>query len=146
MDNSACGRLMLVSALWTVVPSGTDGIHHLGVSYTDCLIFDVGRQNTWHSYLGTDTLSCNLLYFANLASVGSLFGECVSKSYADGVGGVVLHMGSQMQQLLLIADVWMDGCDGKLSVGEGASFVEDHGRQIGKDVHEVGTFDENALA
>ena len=128
MDDGAC--------VVTVVPFGTHGVHQFRVAHAHQLI----------SHSGTDALSSDLLHVRYLAAIGALLREGIAQGCADGVGGEVLHMGRQMQQLVLVAGIGMDGCHGKLSVGQRARLVEDHCVQPRQRVHVVGALDEDALA
>ena len=52
----------------------------------------------------------------------------------------------QMQQVLLVALLWMHGGDGKLSVGQRAGLVEDHRPDLRQDVQVVGAFHQDSFA
>ena len=52
-------------------------------------------------------------------------------------------MGSEVEQLVLVAEIGVNGLDGKLSVGERARLVEDHRLHLSQDIHVVGTLDED---
>ena len=119
-----------------VVPFCPNGIHHLRIAYADRLI----------SHASTNTMTGYLLHLGYLATVGSLFWEGIAEGCADGVSREVFYMGGEVQQLVLIVKIRVDGLDGKLSVGEGTRLVEDGRIDLGQDVHIVGPLDEDTLA
>ena len=74
------------SHMVAVVPLGTNGIHHLRVSYAYYFL----------THFGTDTVTGNLLHIRDLTTVCRLVREGVAQGGTDGVGGEVLHMGCQV--------------------------------------------------
>ena len=58
----------------------------------------------------------------------------------------MLHVGGQMQQLLGVEVVGMDGLNGKLAPRERACLVEHHGIYVGQSVHIGTALDEYSLA
>ena len=132
VDNGSRCCLMLVLTLWAVVPLGTDSVHHLCIAHTHDVI----------TYLCADALACYLLDIADVATVGSFFRESVAQCSSDRVGGVVLHMGSQMQQMMGVVSLRVYSLYGKLPVGQGTCLVEDDGSHLGEDVHIVRSLDE----
>ena len=99
-----------------VLPTGTDGIHQPGVAYANQQVADAG----------TNALTGNFLYVAHPTAVGGLVREGIAQGGTDGMGREVLHMGCQVQQLMLVTGVGMNHFDGKLSVRQRACLVEHH--------------------
>ena len=93
----------------------------------------------------TVPVSCYFLDIGDAAAVGGLVGEGVAQRGSYGMGGEMLYVGGEMEQLVLVNMVGMDGRDGKLSVGERARLVEDHGAELGEHIHVIGPLDEDAL-
>ena len=62
------------------------------------------------------------------------------------MGGEVLNVGSEVEQLVLITVIRMDSSDGKLAVGERARLVEYHRINLRQHIHIVGSLDEDTLA
>ena len=122
--------------MMAVVPLGTDGIHHLRVSYADNLI----------PYPCTDAVTSDLLDIRNRTAVRRLIREGITQGGTDGMGGKVLNVSGEMQELMLIARIRVYRFDGELTMGEGAGFVEDNGIDLRKDIHVVRTLDEDTLA
>ena len=121
--------------MMAVMPFGSDGIHHLGITHTNDII----------THFGTDTMTCNLLHIANLTSVSGFLWESIAQRSTDGVGGEMFYMGCEVQQVVLTVTLGMYSLYGKLSVGQGACLVEDHCTHLCEDVHVVGTFDEDTF-
>ena len=119
-----------------VVPAGTHGVHHLRVAHT--------HHTAFHP--GADALARHLFHVGYATAVGGLVGEGVSQGSTYRVVGVVLHMGCQMQQLLLVAQVGVYRHDGETAVGQRAGLVEHHGIYLAEQVDIVGTFYQDAFA
>ena len=120
----------------TIVPPGTHTLHHFGVAHAH----PTASHQSLHPVAG------HLLHLGDFAAVGGLVGEGVSKSRPHGMGGEVLHMGGEVQQLPLVEHFGMYRLHGKLPVGEGASFVEHHRAHLRQHIHIVGSLDEDAVA
>ena len=118
-----------------VVPTGTDAVHHLRISHTYHFVANAG----------TDALASHLLDIGDLTAVGSLVGEGVAQGRTDGMGREVFDMSGQVEQLVFVAGVGMDGLDGKLAMREGARLVEHDGIDLCQDIDIVGTLDQNTL-
>ena len=82
--------------MMAVVPMGTDDIHHLRVAHTD----DVRLVGISQSDGCTDTMTRNLLYVKHLTTICSLVGEGVAQCRADGMGGEVLDVSSEVEELV----------------------------------------------
>ena len=135
MDDGPRNRLVFMPTTWAVVAFGSDGIHHLGITDTNNLTF----------HISLDTLSGNLLNIGKTAAVSRLVREGITECGTDGVGREMLHMGGEVQQLVLITGVRVHSLHGKLSVGQCSRLVEDDGLCLGEQIHHVGTLDQNTM-
>ena len=118
-----------------VVPTGANTVHHLRITHT----------YHFFAYAGTDALASHLLDIADLTTVGSFVREGVAQGCTNGMGREVFDVSSEVEQLVFVAGVGMDGLNGKLAMREGARLVEHDGIDLCQDVEIVGTLDEDAL-
>src|SRR3712207_9336277 len=70
----------------------------------------------------------------------------VFQAHGDGVGGVSLHVGCQMEQFLGVDVVGMYCFDSEIAVRQRSRFVENNGRSLSQRIHEVAALDENTVA
>ena len=110
-------------------------IHHLRVAHADDLPSDIG----------TDTMPGNFLNIGNLAAIGSLVGKSIAQSSANGMGGEMLDMSSQMQQFVFVKLIGMHSFYGKLTMSERSGLVKNNSTNIGQCVHKIAAFHENTL-
>ena len=113
-----------------------EGLHHLVVAHAYLATID----------LGLDAMSGNFLDLFQTASVVVGFRIGIAQSLSDGVGGVVLNVGSQVQQMFFVVFVGMHSRDSENSFGEGAGLVEYDRIDLCQLVDVVGTFDEDTIA
>ena len=90
-------------------------------------------------------MTCDLLDLRDHAAIRRLVREGITQGSANGMGGEVLDMGSEMKQLVLIAGGGMDSGNGKLAMSQRARLVEDHRRDLRQHVDIVGSLDEDTL-
>ena len=119
-----------------VVPFGAHHVHHLRVAHANHLV----------AHLGTDTLAGNLLHIGHLTAIGTLAGEGIAQGCTNGMGGGVLHMSSQVQQLILAAHLRVYGHHRETAMGQCACLVEHHGIDLRQDIQIVGTLHQHALS
>ena len=119
----------------TVMPAGPDRIHHPGIAHADRAAF----------HAGLDALPGNLLHICHRAAVGGLVGESRPESLPYRMCGEMLHVGGQMQQLVLVEVLGMNGLHCKLAFGKGSCLVEHYGADTGQRVHIVAPLDEYAF-
>ena len=91
-------------------------------------------------------MSRNLLDIAYAAAVGRLVGKRGAQGLANGMRRVVLDMGGEMQQFLLIEFLGVYGLDRKFSARQRACLVEDNGAEISQHVHIAASLDQYSLA
>ena len=116
-------------------PGGTFGFHEEAVSDSDfASVHD-----------GADALASRFDYPFHRAVV-VLVGVGFQKGHCDGMRRVALDMGGQVQKLLLVNYFGVNCCYLEYTFCEGAGLVEDQRFDIGQLIHEVGTFDKNALS
>ena len=125
-----------MSTTWAVVAFGSYSVHHLGIA----------DANDFPFHIRLDTLSGNLLDIGKTATVCRLVRESVTECGTDGVGGEMLHMGGEVQQLVLITGVRMYSLHGKLSVGQCSRLVEDDSLCLGEQIHIVGSLDQDTVS
>ena len=110
------GHMDNCTYMMAVMPLRADGFHHLRIAHADDLI----------PYPRTDTVTSYLLDIRHLTTIGSLIWEGIAQGCADRMGGEVLNVSCKVQELTLVAGVRVYRFDGKLTMGEGASLVENH--------------------
>ena len=120
----------------TVVPLRPNGIHHLRVAHADDFV----------PYPRTDTMTRNLLDIADMTTIRRLIRKGITQGSANGMGREMLDMSSEMEQLVFVVGVRVYSLNSELSMREGARLVEDHGIDLGKNIHIVGTLDEDSFA
>jgi hypothetical protein len=86
-------------------------------------------------------LTSLLADIADLTTVGSLVREGVAQGCTDGMGREVFDVSGEVEQLVFVAGVGMDGLNGKLPMRECARLVEHHGINLCQDVEIIGTLD-----
>ncbi len=122
-------------AFLTHTDRGAHSLHHTLVAHAN-------RMAIHH---GLDTLSGHLLHIADGATV-VLARISLTQGCGNGMGGIALHMGRQMQQPLGAELLGMHGAHGEYALGERARLVEHHRTSLGQRVHIVASLDEDALA
>ena len=115
-------------------PGGTYCLHELAVAHRHFLAVDGGHN----------AMSRRLLDVRHGAVV-LLVGVGIPQGHGYGMGRMPLHVRCQVQKFLIGNHFRMHRRHLKHAFREGAGFVEHHRLQLGKLVHEVGAFDEDAL-
>ncbi len=98
------------------MPVRADAVHQFAIAHAYDASFHVGAY----------ALACNLFDVGYLTAVGGLVGVGVAQGGTDGVGGEVLDVSGEVQEVRLAVFLGVDGLDGKASVGQRAGLVEDH--------------------
>ena len=91
-------------------------------------------------------MTSNLFDVADLTTIGGFVGESVAQRSTNGMGGEVLHMGSQMQQLVFVEILWVYGSYSELSMSQRSRLVEHDGIDLCQHIHIVRALDQNTLS
>ena len=118
------------------VPFHSKRVHHLRVAHADAAPCHVRPY----------AVPRNLLDIAYAASVGSLVGKSGAQGLANRMRRVVLDMGGEMQQFLLIEILGVNGLDREFSARQRACLVEYNGTEISQHVHIAAPLDQYSLA
>ena len=69
----------------------------------------------------------------------------IAQGFSDGMRGIALHMRRQMQQLILIQLIRMNGTDLKTALRQRAGLVKDHRLYFRQCFQIIRAFDQHAL-
>ena len=112
---------------------GTHLTHHLLIAHADAVTVDHGLH----------AIACHLFDVLD-AAVVVFVGVGLAQCRGDGVGRETLHVGGEMEQLVGIHPVGVNGINGKDTLGQRAGLVKNHCGAARKDVHVVAALDEDA--
>ena len=116
------------------MPLGTHSIHQLGIAHTHSLPIDPG----------SDALAGYLLYIGNQTTVDGFIGERFTQRGTYRMGGKVLYVGGQVQQVVGVEVVGMHGLDIELPAGKRTRLVEHHGIYLVQRVYIITALDKDA--